>query len=109
MRAKFGFVAMGIFSVMSSAFAQSAGDAQKGQALARVVCAECHAVAARQDKSPNPKAPAFAQVASTAGMTELALRVWLQSSHPTMPNLVLSAEERDNVIAYISSLKGTAP
>jgi hypothetical protein len=32
--------------------------------------------------------------------------VFFQSPHPTMPNLVLSPEETDNVIAYILSLRG---
>jgi hypothetical protein len=29
----------------------------------------------------------------------------MQTSHPTMPNLIVPAEARDNVIAYIMSLK----
>ena len=37
-------------------------------------------------------------------MTATALRTWLQTSHPTMPNIVLKADDRDNVIAYILSL-----
>jgi hypothetical protein len=36
----------------------------------------------------------------------MALSVWLQSSHPTMPNIVLSQDEIRNVVAYIHSLKG---
>ena len=39
------------------------------------------------------------------GMTATALNVWLQTSHPTMPNIVLTETNRDNVIAYITSLK----
>jgi hypothetical protein len=35
-------------------------------------------------------------------MTELALTVFLQSSYPTMPNIIL---ELRNVVAYIRSLK----
>jgi hypothetical protein len=38
-------------------------------------------------------------------MTDRTLRVWLQSSHPTMPNFILTTDERNNVIAYILSLK----
>jgi mono/diheme cytochrome c family protein len=79
-----------------------------GQSYARMVCAECHAVEKAQTRSPNAMAPAFAVVASTSGMTELALRTWLQTPHPTMPNLVLKADERDDVVAYILSLKNSA-
>ena len=37
--------------------------------------------------------------------TAESLGVFLRTSHPTMPNLVLSAAERDDVIAYILSLR----
>jgi hypothetical protein len=38
-------------------------------------------------------------------MTELALTVWLQSYHPTMPNIVLKQDDLRNVVAYIRSLE----
>jgi len=38
-------------------------------------------------------------------MTDRALRVWLQSSHPAMPSIILNNDERNNVITYILSLK----
>jgi hypothetical protein len=31
--------------------------------------------------------------------------VWLQTSHPNMPNLIVPPEDRDDVIAYILSLR----
>lgn len=37
-------------------------------------------------------------------MSELAIKVFLRSSHPTMPNIILSPEEIDSVTAYIRSL-----
>src|SRR5262245_52639790 len=87
-------------TIAIGASAQVPGDAQKGQVYARMVCAECHAVDRTQVPSPNSNAPSFASVAGTPGMTELALRTWLQTPHPTMPNLLLKADDRDNVIAY---------
>ena len=54
--------------------------------------------------SPLPQAPTFQSVADTPGMTELALTVWMQSSHPTMPNIMLKPDELRNVVAYIHSL-----
>jgi hypothetical protein len=38
-------------------------------------------------------------------MTATALRVFLTSSHPKMPNLILTPEETADVIAYILSLR----
>jgi cytochrome c2 len=86
--------------------AQEMGDTRKGAILAQNICSECHAVEKTQISSPNTQAPSFSSVANTTGMTEMALRVWLQSPHPTMPNLLLTNEQKDDVIAYLLSLKG---
>src|SRR6185436_7090194 len=90
----------------SDTMAQDIGDTKKGGALARAVCAECHTVDGTPNPSPNPMAPSFTLVAKSSGMTATALRVWLQSPHPTMPNIALNNEDEDDVIAYILSLKG---
>jgi hypothetical protein len=55
--------------------------------------------------SPNSAAAAFDRVAATAGMTELALQATLHTSHRTMPDLILEADEMRDVIAYILSLR----
>jgi mono/diheme cytochrome c family protein len=88
-----------------SAKAQEIGDPVAGLAYAKQVCASCHAVLVNEQISPLPQAPTFQSVANTRGMTATALNVWLQSSHPTMPNIMLTETNRDNVIAYITSLK----
>jgi mono/diheme cytochrome c family protein len=88
-----------------TAAAEQPGGSRAGLAYARAHCAECHAVEASDDFSPELGAPQFANVANTPGMTERALAVWLQTSHPTMPNLIIAPDDRDNVIAYIMSLK----
>jgi len=85
--------------------AQELGQPGHGLALAERLCAQCHAVSGRENKSPNPDAPAFRDIASTPGMTSIALTAALQTSHATMPNVMLAAEERADVIAYILSLK----
>ncbi len=80
------------------------GDIAAGQAYAKQICAACHAVLPNEQVSPLPQAPTFQKVADTPGMTEMALTVWLQSSHPTMPNIVLAPDDMRNVVAYIRSL-----
>jgi mono/diheme cytochrome c family protein len=90
--------------VPAGAAAQDA-DIEAGRAYAEQVCAACHAVLPNEEMSPLPQAPTFQSVADTPGMTELALSVWLQSSHPTMPNIVLEQDDLRNVVAYIRSLK----
>jgi mono/diheme cytochrome c family protein len=98
----------GLFAVQvptGPATAQEIGQAGRGFALAQRLCAQCHAVQKQQTESPNPDAPAFREIASTPGMTSIALSAALQTSHAAMPNIMLDAEERADLISYIIGLK----
>ncbi|MDK1491210.1 c-type cytochrome [Sinorhizobium sp. 7-81] len=100
---------MTIIAVIASTFATvstaQAQDIRQGRQLALDVCAACHAVLAGQAQSPSSEAPSFEAVAATPGMTEAALTVWLTAQdHPTMPNIVLSQTDVQDVSAYILSL-----
>jgi mono/diheme cytochrome c family protein len=97
-------VAAVLLALSSDALAQDA-DIEAGAAYANKVCAACHAVLPDEQVSPLPQVPTFQSVANTPGMTEMALTVWLQSSHPTMPNIVLEPDDMRNVVAYIRSLE----
>jgi len=88
----------------ASAQADDLGSAARGETLAREVCAECHAVAPGE-VSPRTDATAFAEVADLASTTRQSLFVFLNTPHPTMPNLVLEPQESDDLIAYILSLR----
>ena len=81
------------------------GDVVAGRELAVRECSACHSVSAEQRIERLDAAPGFDEVAAKTQTTAISLRAFLQSSHPTMPNFMLSAEERDNVIAYILSLR----
>ena len=59
--------------------AAEVGDAQRGHAFAKKVCAKCHAVEAGDVFSPTMIAPTFSAVAVTPGMNERALLVWFRS------------------------------
>jgi mono/diheme cytochrome c family protein len=96
-----------LFSAMTAvpAGAQDVGDASRGLDFALRACAECHGVRVGETTSPRAESPPFGSIAKTKGMTGLALKVWLQTPHPSMPNLILSPDDRDDVIAYILSLR----
>jgi mono/diheme cytochrome c family protein len=80
-----------------------AGDGRK---LAQTFCSACHQVEPDTTMpSPNADAPTFAAIAATPGMTDLAIRVFLRSPHPTMPNFLLSEPEIDGVVAYIGRFR----
>ena len=97
---------LALFSATNHVQAQEIGDPQEGLALARAVCSECHAIRRGQVRSPNPRAPTFVELATTPGMTAIALYGALTTSHRSMPNLILGAERIKDVSAYILSLKG---
>jgi len=80
-------------------------DLSVGQNLAETVCSTCHQISTTSPKpSPNPNAPSFVDISRMPSMSELAIKVFLRTSHPTMPNFILTPEEIDSVTAYILSL-----
>ena len=87
------------------ALSQEIGDTELGRQYAEEVCSACHAIHTHQIDSPVEQATPFQSVADASGMTPNALTAWLQTSHPTMPNIIMSDEEMRNVIEYILSLK----
>jgi mono/diheme cytochrome c family protein len=98
-------IAVSIAATAQIVHAQQLGDVKAGLEYADAVCAECHAVKKGERVSPHERAPAFELVANARGMSEMALRVWFQSPHPSMPNLMLKEKTSDDLIAYIMSLK----
>jgi mono/diheme cytochrome c family protein len=88
-----------------SAFAQGVGDPEAGYDLANEVCAECHAVEAGETVSPNREAPPFQVIAKKPEMSELALTVFFQTPHPSMPNLIVTGNDARDLVAYILSLR----
>jgi mono/diheme cytochrome c family protein len=89
---------------VASAAAPGADGAASGHKLAEAWCKGCHAIEPRTAGTP-AAAPDFATVANQPSTTELALKVFLRSSHPSMPNLVLTPEQTDAIVSYILSLK----
>jgi hypothetical protein len=64
-----------------AAAAETIGNLQDGHALVQHVCSQCHATAREQDRSPNPKAPRFADLAATSGIRQP--RYWSRSRRRT--------------------------
>jgi cytochrome c len=83
--------------------AQDRGDPVAGRELARRWCTECHDVGI-EGVPGGRQGPAFRDVASMPSTTGLALSVFLQSSHPNMPNIALTPGQSNDLVAYILSL-----
>jgi mono/diheme cytochrome c family protein len=98
--------ASAVFAILGagSSGAQTFGDAAAGREIAAVWCAGCHRIGAG-DRDGARVPPDFGAIALMPSMTELALRVFLQTPHGSMPRYQFSPKEIDDIIAYIFSLK----
>jgi cytochrome c len=76
------------------------GDPNSGERLAALNCAPCHGPL----DAPGG-APSLATIASMPGATAEALNAFLQEPHATMPDLNLSPSDRNDLVAYILSLR----
>jgi mono/diheme cytochrome c family protein len=91
----------------SAANAQdTSGNPAAGRVYARRACSPCHAVTAEQaSRRTIAIGPDFQTIANTSGLTATALRAFLQTPHPKMPNLILTPEQSADVIAFVLSLR----
>ena len=78
--------------------------ASPGHRLADAWCSQCHAIDAGTAGTANT-APDFAAIANQPSTTALSLKVFLKTSHRSMPNLVIAPDQDDNLVDYILSLK----
>ena len=78
------------------------GSVEAGRNLANQWCTGCHAV---EPKTVGIFAADFTEIAKLPSTTALSLKVFLQTSHPSMPNFILQPDEANDIVAYILSLK----
>jgi mono/diheme cytochrome c family protein len=90
--------------ILLNATSHAKADAARGQVLAEQWCSQCHGVHP-SETSANPKSPTFPAIAAEASITETSLRVFLQTPHSTMPNLILKPDDMDDIVEYLLSLK----
>ncbi len=95
-----------VLLAVSAAHAETAGNAASGRGFALEVCTPCHNVTRDQPStSRSAIVPDFPAIANAPAMTETALHAFLSTPHPHMPNLILTAQEQDDVIAYILTFR----
>ena len=76
----------------------------EGRRLAQAWCETCHIIGPHVlEMQAEP--PSFQTVANQPGITTLALKVFLRTSHQEMPNLIITPEQADALASYILSLK----
>lgn len=101
------FVMASLLALLSAggAMAVEIGDARRGLNYARINCSECHAVEPGEMLSPFSDVPAFREIANNPGLSELALISFFQTTHPTMPDIVVPSADVRDLVAYFKSLK----
>ena len=86
----------------------------RGDSLARLVCSDCHLVAADQTFPPvlQPPAPSFSDIANRPATTAKSLQQFILTTHwnmkstpVTMPNPKMRPEDASALAAYILSLR----
>jgi len=90
--------------VVSGQSADGLGDVSSGRQYADAWCSECHSIE-RATARTGQIAPDFSAIADLPSTTALSLRVFLRSSHKTMPNFVIARGDTDDIVAYILSLR----
>lgn len=96
-------VALTVLASTAGAYAAS-GNAEAGRQLATRSCSSCHATEAA--KTATDGAPPFTLIAKTNRERPAWIRGWLMSPHPPMPNISLSRQQIDDIIAYLGTIPG---
>jgi cytochrome c len=98
-------LALTLVLVGTSAFAQSPA-AQRGLTFVRTHCAQCHAID-KASESPLAIAPPFRTFHQKFPIESLRRRLaeGIMTTHPTMPQFRLEADQISDVLAYIQTLE----
>lgn len=83
----------------------AAQDVDRGAALAKRWCANCHVVMRSAATANANGLPTFPKLAADPKMTDVALRAVMSAEHGRMPDFSLSKRDQDDLIAYIHGLR----
>ena len=89
----------------AAARAQQEGDSAAGRRLAEAWCSGCHVIGPGASGPASDAVPTFPAVARMPSTTGMSLRVFLQTPHSRMPDIQMSREQTDDIIAYILGLR----
>jgi mono/diheme cytochrome c family protein len=89
----------------TTALAHAAGNAEAGRELVARSCTTCHTAAGATQATDG--VPPLSVLAKDNKERPAWIRGWLMAPHPPMPNIALSRQQIDDVIAYLSTLSTT--
>ncbi|MBP2312709.1 c-type cytochrome [Azospirillum soli] len=94
--------AAALAALLTSAASAQPADPVAGRRLANRWCTSCHVV--DSGKGGTDAVPTLASIARDPNRGPNWVRQWLTSPHPPMPDLNLSRNEIEDVVAYLQSL-----
>ncbi|WP_408068520.1 c-type cytochrome [Vineibacter terrae] len=80
-------------------------DLERGRSLARTWCSQCHTVEPGDRQQRADGLASFSALANDPRNTPDRLRAFLTRPHGRMPDLNLSRQDRDDLVAYLGSMK----
>jgi len=83
---------------------QRAGIPAHGRAMAEAWCSACHLVSSEQTHA-NVDVPTFLSIARRLPTDADVLAAFIANPHPPMPNMSLSRQDIQDLLAYIATLK----
>ena len=83
----------------------ASNSASAGHRLAEGWCKDCHAIDAASAAGRANGPPDFTAIANRASTTALSLKVFFQTTHRSMPNLIIAPDQADDLASYILSLR----
>ena len=98
-------VALAGFAATAVHSAKADGDAKRGKLVAAKWCVVCHVIAPGAQRASASQPASFQEIADTPGFGAFALNVFFQTPHKEMPNFRITGELREDLVAYITSLK----
>ncbi|TVQ56548.1 MAG: cytochrome c [Rhodobacteraceae bacterium] len=93
-----------LFALASTVAAAQDDPLEMGRSIAEQWCAACHIATPDQTTAPDV-APSFMAIANDRQITAEALRGWIASPHPPMPDPGLSRTQIADVARWIESLR----
>ena len=82
----------------------AAGNAERGQEIAERWCAACHLVSPEQERA-SADVPTFMSIAQGSQGDLGWLEAFLADPHPVMPDMSLTRQEIQDLVAYFDSLR----
>jgi len=91
-----------LLTLVAASPAFAAGDVVQGKKIAKRWCASCHVISPEQMQG-SADVPTFCDIAQRKSGGKL--KIFLMDPHPKMPDMSLTRQEIDDIVAYIESLK----